>query len=154
MEKRRNQQQQGGQMQQSDASRQNQQGSASGQQGGARMGQEHQTDMQRGSQQGGGQDTARQQHQFDRGTSQQGGGSGTTSRFADQIREHMPVIDSSGQQCGTVDHVEGDRIKLSRSGSPDGQHHYVPLSQVTGIEGGKVCLRDRGDNVFGMEGGR
>lgn len=106
--------------------------SASGQQIGAGMGQEHQFDMQGG---------------------QQSGGSGTPSRFADQIREHMEVVDDRGQHCGTVDHLEGDRIKLSRSDSKDGQHHYVPLSQVAGIEGNKVRLRERGDNDFGMEAG-
>lgn len=117
---------------------------------------QQQSDQARQSQSGGsGQqgsfDRSRQQQQFDRGSSQQGGG--TTSRFADQIREHMEVIDDSGRHCGTVDHIEGDRIKLARSDSQDGQHHYVPLSQVAGIEGGKVRLRERGDNDFGMESG-
>ena len=107
--------------------------SASGQQTGARLGQEHQFDMARG---------------------QQSGGSGTEGRFADRIREHMEVIDDRGQHCGTVDHVEGDRIKLARSDSRDGQHHYVSMSQVAGIEGDKVRLRERGDNDFGMESGR
>ena len=155
-----------GQQHQSDTGRAAQQGGvsglgdsnasrASGQQGGALgAGQEHQQDSQRGSQQGrqqGGQSGAGQQQQFDsRGMGQQGGG-GAHSRFADQIREHMEVIDDSGQRCGTVDHVEGDQIKLARSDSNDGQHHYVPMSQVAGIEGNTVRLRERGDNDFGME---
>jgi hypothetical protein len=163
-----------GQQHQSDTGRAAQQGGvsglgdsnasrASGQQGGAfGAGQEHQQDSQRGSQQGGqqgrqqgaqqgGQSGAGQQQQFDsQGMGQQGGG-GAQGRFADQIREHMEVIDDSGQRCGTVDHVEGDRIKLARSGSGDGQHHYVPMSQVAGIEGNTVRLRERGDNDFGME---
>ncbi|MFA7603988.1 MAG: DUF2171 domain-containing protein [Novosphingobium sp.] len=82
---------------------------------------------------------------------QQAGGSATTGRFADQIREHMEVIDADGRHCGTVDHCEGDRIKLTRSDSPTGAHRYVPLTLVAGIEGDKVRLRERGDNVFGME---
>lgn len=104
------------------------------------------------SSQQGGQGATGQQQQFDRDTSQQGG-SATSSRFADEIREHMEVVDDRGQHCGTVDHVEGDRIKLARSDSPDGQHHYVMMSQVAGIQDGKVCLRERGDNDFGMESG-
>ncbi|MBW8753335.1 MAG: DUF2171 domain-containing protein [Sphingomonadales bacterium] len=101
-----------------------------------------------------GQGGSRQQQQFEsQGRGQQSGGSGTTSRLADQIREHMEVVDDNGAHLGTVDHVDGDRIKLARSDSSDGQHHYVQMSQVAGIEGNKVCLRERGDNDFGMEGG-
>jgi len=102
-------------------------------------------------QQGAGQSRTRQQQQFDsQGSGQQGGGA-PTGRFADQIREHMEVCDDSGKHVGTVDHIDGDRIKLSRSDSTDGQHHYVQMSQVAGIEGNKVRLRERGDNDFGME---
>lgn len=130
-------QQQGGQ---SDARQPQQQG----QQGVSGLGDSDQARGQAGS---------RQQQQFDtQGRGQQGGGGGSESRFADQIRENMEVIDDSGRHCGTVDHIEGDRIKLSRSDSKDGQHHYVSLSQVAGIEGNKVRLRERGDNDFGMEG--
>lgn len=99
----------------------------------------------------GGQSGAGQQQQFDTQGSQQAGGSATTSRFGAQIREHMEVVDAKGAHCGTVDHVEGDRIKLTRSDSPKGEHQYVPMSQVAGIEGNQVHLRERGDNDFGME---
>lgn len=53
---------------------------------------------------------------------------------ASEIREHMEVRDSAGAHVGTVDHVEGDRIKLTRSGSSDGQHHHVPLSAVSRVD--------------------
>lgn len=108
--------------------------------------QPQQQDQNRG-QQG---DTARgQQQQFD----QQGGqfSGGGESRFADQIREHQEVVDANGNHVGTVDHVQDDRIKLARSDSSDGQHHYIQLSQVAGIEGDKIRLRERGDNDFGQE---
>lgn len=95
----------------------------------------------RGGQQSAGQQ-AGQQQQFD---AQQGGD------FASQIREHQEVVDSNGNHVGTVDHVQGDQIKLSRTDSDDGEHHYVQLSQVAGIEGGQVRLRERGDNDFGQE---
>jgi hypothetical protein len=49
------------------------------------------------------------------------------------IREHMEVYASCGTRVGTVDHVEGDTIKLSRSYSPDGQHHRIPMSWVAEV---------------------
>ena len=52
-----------------------------------------------------------------------------------RIVEHMEVISSDGQRIGTVDHLDGpDRIKLAKSTSPDGQHHYVPLTWVDHID--------------------
>ncbi len=53
---------------------------------------------------------------------------------ASDIREHMEVRDSVGVHVGTVDHVEGDRIKLTRNDSADGQHHYVPVSAVDHVD--------------------
>ena len=50
------------------------------------------------------------------------------------IRPHMEVVGSDGLHIGTVDHVEGDRIKLTAKDSNDGSHHYVPLSKVTRID--------------------
>jgi len=63
--------------------------------------------------------------------------------FADQIEEHMEVIGSDGEHVGTVDEVEGERIKLTRSDSgtdSDGGHRYLPIELVSGIELGKVKL--------------
>ena len=93
----------------------------------------------------------RQQQQFDSGTRQAGGG-GQSGSFAAQIREHMEVVDADDARIGTVDHLDGDRIKLTRDAS--GEHRYLPLSQVAGIEGDRVRLRDRGDATFGMEADR
>lgn len=51
------------------------------------------------------------------------------------IREHMDVIASDGTKIGTVDHLDGpDKIKLAKTTSPDGQHHYVPLSWVDHVD--------------------
>ncbi|MEA2598587.1 MAG: hypothetical protein QOF01_5056, partial [Thermomicrobiales bacterium] len=44
-----------------------------------------------------------------------------------QIREHMPVHCSNNKQFATVDHVDGNYIKLTKNGSPDGQHHWIPM---------------------------
>jgi hypothetical protein len=75
-------------------------------------------------------------------------------RLPEQIRPRMEVVDDLGRHCGTVDHCDGDQIKLTRADSRDGRHHYIALTQVAGIEGNQVRLRERGDNDFGMEGGR
>lgn len=96
----------------------------------------------------------RQPQQFEAQTSRQPSGSGMDSRFADQIREHMEVVDGSGMHVGTVDHIEGDRIKLTKADSGTGEHKYLPLNLVAGIEGNKVRLRERGDNDFGLEAER
>jgi hypothetical protein len=60
------------------------------------------------------------------------------------IREHMEVIGADGVHVGTVDHVEGDRIKLTKAdsgeGRHEGHHHFVPGNLVAGIEGEKVRL--------------
>lgn len=51
------------------------------------------------------------------------------------IQEKMDVIAADGTKVGTVDHLEGrDQIKLAKSTSPDGQHHYVPLSWVDHVD--------------------
>jgi hypothetical protein len=49
------------------------------------------------------------------------------------IREHMDVLASCGTKVGRVDHVEGDRIKLTKNDSPDGLHHTIPLSWVARV---------------------
>jgi len=57
---------------------------------------------------------------------------GPVGTLAD-IREHMEVYGSCGKFVGKVDHVEGDRIKLTKNDSPDGQHHYIPTSWVARV---------------------
>lgn len=58
---------------------------------------------------------------------------------ANVINEHMEVIDVDGQHVGTVDHVEGNRIKLTKS-KDDGEHHYVAMALVQDIRGNTVTL--------------
>ena len=61
-----------------------------------------------------------------------------------KIREHMEVIGADGVHIGTVDRVEGGRIKLTKKdsgqGSHQGHHHYVGTSLVAEVEGDKVRL--------------
>lgn len=65
------------------------------------------------------------------------------------IREHMEIIGADGVHVGTVDRIEGGRIKLttadSGEGRHEGHHHYLPLGLVAGIEGDKVRLSANGD---------
>jgi hypothetical protein len=58
------------------------------------------------------------------------------------IQEHMSIVGSCGNPVGTVDHVQGDHIKLTRSSDPHGQghHHFLPLSHVKSVDEGKVVL--------------
>ncbi len=51
------------------------------------------------------------------------------------IKEHMDVLDSAGKKIGQVDHLEGnDNIKLTKNSSPDGQHHFVPVSWIARVD--------------------
>ena len=60
---------------------------------------------------------------------------------AAQIKEHMDVVGSDGQHVGTVDKVEGDRIKLTKNDpQAGGQHHYIPLDAVASVEQDGVRL--------------
>jgi hypothetical protein len=71
------------------------------------------------------------------------------SGFED-IREHMEVIGADGAHVGTVDRVEGNRIKLIRPDSGIGHeqhHHFVPKGLVAEVEGDRVRLTARGDVV-------
>ena len=59
----------------------------------------------------------------------------SSSEVSGQIAEHMDVIASDGVKIGTVDHLDGpDKIKLAKSTSPDGQHHYIPLNWVDHVD--------------------
>lgn len=52
-----------------------------------------------------------------------------------KIKEHMDVIDSTGKTVGQVDHLEGDdQIKLTKSSSPDGHHHFVPVAWIDHVD--------------------
>ena len=70
-----------------------------------------------------------------------------------QIRKHMEVVGADGVHVGTVDAVEGDRIKLTKadSGSHSGHHHYLSGGLVAAVEGDKVRLSANGDNAALLE---
>jgi hypothetical protein len=62
----------------------------------------------------------------------------------DQVKEHMEVIGADGVHVGTVDAVEGHRIKLIKAdsglGSHAGHHHYVSAGLIADVEGDRVRL--------------
>ncbi|MCW2337871.1 hypothetical protein M2337_002104 [Sphingobium sp. B2D3A] len=62
------------------------------------------------------------------------------------VKEHMSIIGADGVHIGTVDHVEGDRIKMTRadSGSHGKHHHYLSGGLVAEVEGDKVRLSATG----------
>lgn len=69
------------------------------------------------------------------------------------VREHMEVIGADGVHIGTVDAVEGDRIKLTKhdSGSHKRHHHYLSAGLIAGIEGDTVRLSANGDAAVLLE---
>ena len=77
------------------------------------------------------------------------------------IQEHMEVIGADGVHVGTVDHVDGDRIKLTKKdsaadieggqGTHAGHHHYISLGLVAEVEGDKVRLSANADVAVSFE---
>ena len=108
-----------------------------------------------GRQQGGQAGGPGQPQQFQRDSGQMGGGADTGGALRDRIREHMEVIGADGAHLGTVDAIEGDRIKLTKAdsgmGGHQGHHHFLPLGLVAGIEGDRVRLSANADTAYGME---
>lgn len=80
---------------------------------------------------------------------------------ASAIKEHMEVIGADGVHVGTVDKVEGNRIKLTKkdsgadvkegTGSHAGHHHFISLGLVADVEGDKVRLSANGDVAVTFE---
>ena len=74
---------------------------------------------------------------------------------ASEIREHAEVIGADGLHVGTVDRVEGSRIKLTKADSGEGRHagphHYIPADLVADIEGDEVRLSANADVAFSFE---
>jgi len=52
-----------------------------------------------------------------------------------QIKEHMEVVGSDGGHVGIVDHLDGERLKLTHHDSQaQGKHHFLPLSLVARVD--------------------
>jgi hypothetical protein len=70
-----------------------------------------------------------------------------------QVREHMDIIGADGVHIGTVDKVEGDRIKMTKadSGSHGDHHHYISQGLVAAIDGDQVRLSATGASALLLE---
>ena len=72
----------------------------------------------------------------------------------DDIREHMEVIGADGVHVGTVDRIDGDRIKLTKAenlGSHQGHHHFISRGLVAEVEGDQVRLSANADVAVTFE---
>ena len=72
-----------------------------------------------------------------------------------QIKEHAEVIGADGVHVGTVDGVEGNRIKLTKSvsgqGRHEGHHHYIDGGLVASVHDNTVRLSANGDVALTFE---
>jgi hypothetical protein len=70
-----------------------------------------------------------------------------------QIQPHMDIYGADGVRLGTVDSVDGDRIKLTKqdSGSHKNHHHYISGGLVAAVEGDRVRLSANADNAALLE---
>jgi hypothetical protein len=72
-----------------------------------------------------------------------------------EIKEHMEIIGADGVHIGTVDRIEGARIKLTKrdsgEGSHKGHHHFIDKGLVADVEGDKVRLSANADVAVTME---
>lgn len=50
------------------------------------------------------------------------------------IKEHMEVVGSDGQHVGTVDALDGQRIKLTKTDpASNGEHHYIHVDSIASV---------------------
>lgn len=72
-----------------------------------------------------------------------------------QIKEHAEVIGADGVHVGTVDGIDGNRIKLTKKdsgqGSHEGHHHYIDGGLVATVENGTVRLSANADVALMFE---
>jgi hypothetical protein len=73
----------------------------------------------------------------------------------DDVKEGMEVIGADGVHVGTVDRIDGDRIKLTRKdsgqGSHEGHHHYLSEGLIAEVEGDQVRLSANADVAVTFE---
>jgi hypothetical protein len=64
-----------------------------------------------------------------------------------QAKEHQEVLGSDGQHVGTVDHVRGDQILLTKTDKDAGGHHHrIPSSWIARVDD-KVHLAKTADEA-------
>lgn len=60
-----------------------------------------------------------------------------------QIKEQMEVRGSDGKHIGTVDSLDGGRVKLASGG----MYHHIDLDMVESVENGAVRLKQTAQEV-------
>ncbi|MDB5524957.1 MAG: hypothetical protein JWM58_2720 [Rhizobium sp.] len=74
---------------------------------------------------------------------------------ASQIKEHSEIIGKDGKHVGTVDRVEGSRIKLTQADSQGaahaGHHHFIELDLVETVQDNRVHLSVVGQEAINEE---
>lgn len=70
-----------------------------------------------------------------------------------RIQPHMEIFGADGVRLGTVDKVEGNRIKMTKqdSGSHKHHHHYISGGLVAAVEDDRVRLSANADNAALLE---
>ncbi len=71
-----------------------------------------------------------------------------------QIHPNANIIGADGVHVGTVDHIEGQRIKLTKKDSSDDRHHYIDGGLIADIENGTVRLSANADVAITLEDDR
>lgn len=52
-----------------------------------------------------------------------------------KIEEHMEVVGSDGAHVGTVDHLDGQRIKLTKTDpAAGGEHHFIHVDSIASVD--------------------
>jgi hypothetical protein len=71
----------------------------------------------------------------------------------ENIREHMEVVGADGVHVGTVDRIEGERIKLTKSDrhGDQGGHHFISRGLVAEVEDNQVRLSANADVAVTFE---
>ena len=67
------------------------------------------------------------------------------------IPEHAEVIGADGVHVGTLDHVDGNRLKLTKQDSGDARHHYIDAGLIAGVEGNRIRLSAKADVAVTLE---
>lgn len=57
------------------------------------------------------------------------------------VRAGMEVVGADGEHLGTIDHLDGNRVKLRRNDpASGGQHHWLAQDAVASVDGNTVRL--------------
>ena len=57
-----------------------------------------------------------------------------------RIKEHMEIVGSDGEHVGTVDHVDGETIKIFNNDSSYHENHTLPFDLVDRVEDNRIYL--------------